>query len=74
VSRRISRGFDRRLGSCRKADPTGDQDKYKQPFDQQPGFTLKCLKFGFIASNETKSERYAAFSTQFKKPGFRDKL
>jgi hypothetical protein len=58
-------GMDRRLlGFCRKADSTADQDKYKQPFDQQPGFFLKCLKNGFIVSNETKSARYAAFPVQ----------
>ena len=61
-------GVNRRLLGVRvEADCAADQEKYKQPFDQQPGFLLKCLKNGFIVSNETKSAGYAAFQVQLMK-------
>jgi hypothetical protein len=47
------------LGPRGHEGPKGEQDKYKQPSDQQTGgFLLKCLKRVFIVSNKTKSASY----------------
>jgi hypothetical protein len=50
------RRFDRGLGAYREAKTAANQHQYKQSFNQQrAGFLIKCTKFSFIASNETKS-------------------
>src|SRR5579862_5359243 len=42
-----------------EAASTKKQCKYKQPSDQQPGFSLECLKYVFIVYNRTKPAPYA---------------
>lgn len=60
------------LGPRGHEGPTGEQDEYKQPSDQQTGgFLLKCLKRVFIVSNKTKSASYTLSERAYLKiPGF----